>query len=237
MKKFTEKILTLLWPSVCPFCGKVSREGICNKCRKETDKLRIEEPRCMKCGKPVRYKEQEYCRDCAHTHHYYDRGMGLWLHHEPVSTSIYQFKYHNQRHYAKYYAKEIDRQKREAVREMCPEAICPVPLHPRRKRKRGYNQAEILAKELGKLWGIPVEKNLVQRVCYTRPQKTLDPVMRKKNMQHAFAVRKGRSIPKKVLVIDDIYTTGNTIDEMAKVLKIAGVQKVYFLTISIGQGY
>ena len=83
----------------------------------------------MRCGKPVQYKEQEYCHDCAHTYHYYDRGAALWLHKEPVSTSIYQFKYHNQRRFGFYYASEMAFRCRNLIRQWNPEAIIPVPLH------------------------------------------------------------------------------------------------------------
>lgn len=190
----------------------------------------------MKCGKPVRYKEQEYCRDCMHTHHYYDRGVGLWLHKEPVNTSIYQFKYHNQRVFGQYYAKEIAVHYETLIRRWNPNLIIPIPLHKKRRRKRGYNQAGILAEELGLLLGIPVDKTSVQRIRYTDPQKKLDNKKRKQNLSRAFAVKSMKGV-KNVLLIDDIYTTGSTIDAVAKVLKDAGVEKVNFLTISIGQGY
>ena len=114
--------------------------------------------------------------------------------------------------------------------------IIPVPLHRSRQRIRGYNQAQILAEELGKRLDLPVNKDAVKRIQKTRPQKVLGSRDRIRNLKGAFGVTKSW-IPKKcVLVIDDIYTTGNTIHRVAKVLKNAGAQKVYFLTISIGQG-
>ena len=122
-----------------------------------------------------------------------------------------------------------------------PQALVPVPLHRKRRRKRGYNQAELLAEEIGKILGIPVVANLVKRVHYTGYQKKLDPIGRKKNLEHAFAPGGDPDrLPtdfRRVIIIDDIYTTGNTVDQVAKVLKTMGFQKVYFLTISIGQGY
>lgn len=191
----------------------------------------------MRCGKPVRHEEQEYCRDCAHTYHYYDRGAALWLHKEPVSTSIYQFKYHNQRRFGLYYAEEMAQHYQNLIRSWSPEAVIPVPLHIHRRRKRGYNQSLIVAEQLGKILGIPVADELVVRVKNTSPQKQLNHREREKNVQEAFALNYRLKGVKSVLVIDDIYTTGNTVDEVARVLKRAGVEKVYFLTISIGQGY
>lgn len=233
--------MKILWPETCPFCGKVNKDGVCAKCARAAEKLFVVEPRCMKCGKPVRYKEQEYCHDCRHIHHYYDRGAGVWLHKNPVSRSIYQFKYHNQRVYARFYAEVIADRYGRLIREWKPQGIVPVPLHIRRRRKRGYNQAELLAEELSKLVGIPVMNHLVKRIHYTDPQKQFDNRMRRKNLEHAFApgIASGQWPAKlhRVLIIDDIYTTGNTIDQVSKILKDRGVQKVYFLTISIGQGY
>ena len=241
IEKWTDKILNIFWPKTCPFCGKVNCDGICHSCRKKVDELQILEPRCLKCGKPIRYSEQEYCHDCKVTNHIYDRGVSMWIHKPPVNYAIYQLKYHNQRYYAKYFAVEICAQYEAVIRRWRPQALVPVPLHRRRRRKRGYNQAELLAKEIGKNCGIPVISNLVKRVHYTGYQKKLDPQGRKKNLEHAFAPggdpeRLPRDLHR-VLIIDDIYTTGNTIDQVAKILKSMGFQKVYFLTISIGQGY
>ena len=93
----------------------------------------------------------------------------------------------------------------------------PVPLHPSRKRKRGYNQAQILAEEIGKILEIPVDSKSLIRTRKTSPQKKLGHQERKKNLKHAFAVK---------------HTF-----QSANVLKQIGVDNVYFLTISIGQGY
>lgn len=227
----------ILWPDTCPLCGKVRAGGLCGLCAEKAEALLVKEPACMKCGKPVRENEQEYCADCMHTEHSYDRGTAVWIHRKPVSTSIYRFKYHNQRFYARFYAAEIISQKRTVIRRWHPDAIVPVPLHPRRKRKRGYNQAEILAREIGRQLEIPVCPELVRRVRDTKPQKNLGHDGRKKNLTQAFETAGKICGLDCILVVDDIYTTGNTIDAVASVLKKAGVSKVYFLTISIGQGY
>ena len=115
------------------------------------------------------------------------------------------------------------------------EAVVPVPLHSSRRRKRGFNQAELLARELGRRMQIPVYARAVFRIRNTRPQKQLDGRERQENLKGAFAVSKRWNCPKSVLLVDDIYTTGSTIHRIAGLLKKAGVQKVYFMTISIGQ--
>ena len=236
-RKITEKTVSWMWPEVCPFCGRVSRQGICTGCREKLKTLRIKEPRCMRCGKPVSYGEQEFCHDCMHMEHWYDRGYGLWLHKEPVSTSIYQFKYHNQRRYGVCYVEELLRCYGRSIETWAPDLMIPIPLHKKRRRKRGYNQAAVICRELGGRLGIPVDEKSLVRMLYTEPQKKLSHQERRKNLRHAFAVKTCFRPVRKVLLIDDIYTTGNTIDAAASVLKKKGVEKVYFLTISIGQGY
>lgn len=231
------KIKQFLWPEICPFCGKVYRTGICPGCQKLLENLRIQEPRCLKCGKPIRYHEKEYCHDCQNTKHYFEEGKSLWIHKAPVNQSIYQFKYHNQREFSRYYAEEMAKEYAEIVRRWSPDLMIPIPLHVRRRKRRGYNQAELLAKELGKYLKIPVDCKSVTRVRYTNPQKKMDHNKRKSNLKHAFRVQPLLPTIKKVVLIDDIYTTGNTIDAVASELKKKGVEKVYFLTISIGQGY
>ena len=170
----------------------------------------------MQCGKQIRSMEKEYCYDCMHTHHYYEQGLSLWNHKAPVNQSIYQFKYHNQRRYGELYSQELVKNFQKEIRRWNPDVIIPVPLHRARRRKRGYNQAQILAENLGRMLCIPVDSKSLARRKKTSP--AFRPV-------------------RKVLLVDDIYTTGNTLDAAAKALKGKGVEKVYFLTISIGQGY
>ena len=83
------------------------RTGICPECQKKLKPLFVTEPRCVQCGKPLHVSEKEYCHDCAEGQHYFDAGSAVWVHKEPVSNSIYQFKYHNQRAFAKEYAKVL----------------------------------------------------------------------------------------------------------------------------------
>lgn len=193
----------------------------------------------MKCGKPIRDQEQEYCHDCMRTQHYFDRGAALWLHKPPVNQSIYQFKFHNQRNFGKYYAREMMAEYGDVLTGWKIDMIIPIPLHPGKYRKRGYNQAAVLAEEIGKLLGIPAEESVLARIKKTGPQKKLGPGKRRQNLKGAFLVqgkRKAALRGRTVLLIDDIYTTGSTLDEAARILKKAGAEKVFYLTISIGQG-
>lgn len=239
-------MLEKLYPPVCVFCetllprGAGKRQagfgdGICEKCSKKVKV--IHGPRCMKCGKPIAKEEQEFCYDCSRRKYAFDGGRSLWIHKMPVNHCIYQFKYANRRGYAKVFARELWRHYRSQLYQWGAEQIIPVPLHPKRRRKRGYNQAELIAVQLGEWCKITVDTKSVIRRKNTTALKQLNGRERNQNLKQAFAVRGTWKPAKTVVLIDDIYTTGSTLHHIAQVLKEAGAEKVYFLTISIGQGF
>ena len=152
-------LLNAVYPRRCPICdGLLSREEL-YLCRNCVEKIHpILGARCKKCGKPVGDEQTEYCRDCRERiedgNCWFDRGRSLWTHRPPVSGSIYQFKFKNRRVYARYYAETMKERLGKQIQKWKVQAILPVPMDKWKKRKRGYNQAEILAEELGKLTGI-----------------------------------------------------------------------------------
>lgn len=189
------------------------------------------------CGKPIRYEEQEFCYDCSRNEYAFDGGRSLWLHKEPVNQSVYRFKYKNRRIYAEVFAKEMANQFIMQIKRWGIEVLIPIPLSKRKQRVRGYNQAAWLAAQLGEYLDVPVEEKTLIRRWDTTPQKKLSNKGRKRNLQGVFCVKPGWKSKKSVLLVDDIYTTGSTLHEAAKELKKSGVSHVYFLTISIGQGF
>lgn len=238
--KYTgEYILSLLYPDICPFCGRILKKEewgqICKKC--EFKLPYIYEPRCKRCGKPVNKEEQEYCRDCENHRHYYDGGLAVWEHRPVVAQAIYQFKYHNRRVYSRFFAKEMVKSYESVIRKWNIDLIVPIPISKKRKRQRGYNQAELIAEEISSLMGISLDAHSFARIKDTVAQKKLDVWKRKINLSKAFVWRGENKLQGNILLIDDIYTTGNTIDAAAKVLKASGASKVYFMTISIGEGF
>ena len=227
--------MRVIYPQTCYFCGKINKTPVCACCKKKI--IYVKEPRCKRCGKPIRYEEEEYCEDCRRETLYYEQGRSIWIHKDPVAWSIYQFKYYNRRVFGDYYASEMWRIYGEKIKSWEIDTIIPIPLHWMRRVDRGYNQAEILAKQLGKYAGVVVQTKGIKRIRYTERQKYLGHKERKKNLTGAFVITKKWKRARNVLLIDDIYTTGNTINEVAKILKQNGVEKVCFLTISIGQGF
>lgn len=117
-----------------------------------------------------------------------------------------------------------------------PDALVPVPLHPAREKKRGYNQAALLAAELGKQLDIPVLTGFVERTRNTRPQKELEGTKRQNNLKKAFKIVQNDVKLNTIVIIDDIYTTGSTIDAVAQACREAGVKHVYFAALAIGRG-
>ena len=190
----------------------------------------------MKCGKPLGEYDGEYCMDCGKTGHAYDRGRALFLYDDRLRDSIAAFKYRGRREYKRFYGEELARVFGPQAVRWRPEVLIPIPLHPSRLRKRGYNQAELLARELGKRWRVPVETDLLVRVEKTLPQKGLTGKERKRNMKTAFKICPDRVRFKTILLSDDIYTTGSTVDAAARALKEKGAERVYFLCIGIGSG-
>ena len=227
------KILDIFYPRCCPVCQKIlkdQRRMICPECEK---KLRpIGHPRCYKCGKPI--EEGEYCKDCQKHTHIFDQGRGIFVYDGIMRRSVTRYKYYGCREYGDFYAKAMYRDAWKNLNQWKPDLIVPVPIHKSKERLRGFNQAAYLAERLSCYTGIPVDTDLVQKVVKTKSQKKLNAMQRRKNLEKAFLVTKNIR-GKDILVIDDVYTTGSTIDAMAGCLRKRGAKNIYFLTVCIGR--
>lgn len=206
---------------------------ICTRCN-DTLKI-IKNPRCMKCGKSLSEHEKEYCDDCKEKKHYFDKGFALYEY-SCINRSIYKFKYGGRQEYADFYGKEMAKVLGKTILNIKPDVIIPVPLHNSKLKKRGYNQADLIGKNLAYYLDIPYSDKVVIRAKKTVPMKELDALERQNNLKNAFIVYDYDVKLNKVLIVDDIYTTGSTIDSMAQVLKAKGANHIYFVTLSIGAG-
>ena len=231
------RLLNLIYPRRCPVCDDIvgGTRLICEPCRLRLHPVR--EPFCKKCGKPLSTQEAEYCPDCGRRKHLYTRGRAVFEYDFVMREYIGSFKYENRREFGDFYVREMLGSCKEAVRSWNIDLIIPIPLHRSRRRTRGFNQAELIARKLGKELGIPVSADTLLRSRKTKPQKELNDQERRNNLKNAFKIGKNDLEFKKILLIDDIYTTGSTIDAAASVLLDHGAEKVYFLSISIGRGY
>lgn len=231
-------MIDMLFPGRCPVCDEIvmpKGKLICRECR---PKLRyVSEPYCKKCGKPLALAEQEYCGDCSRRRHVYDAGLALFCYQGEARKSVERFKFKNKREYAEFYAEEMVKRLGRQIAGWEAEVLVPVPVHRSRLRERGYNQAAVLAAKLSKRTGIPMDGHLLIKKKRTLPQKTLEEKERIKNVRDAFQTGKNVVQYKKIIIVDDIYTTGSTADECAKVLKRCGAEKVYVLCLCTGKDY
>jgi ComF family protein len=145
-------------------------------------------------------------------------------------------KYGGRREYAEFFGEEIEKYLGDFIRKVNPDGIVPIPLHKKRFAHRGYNQAELLARVLGTHVELPVYTKMLVRVKNTKPLKLQNPSERQNNLKKAFIMAQNDVKLKTILVVDDIYTTGSTIDEAARVLKENGVENIYFVTLACGAG-
>ena len=148
--------------------------------------------------------------------------MALLNYNEISAPSLAKIKYHNHREYLDFYAEAAYRKYAARIARLSPDLIIPVPVHKSRMKKRGFNQAE----------EIPMNSSLLIRSKKTVPQKDLGPALRLKNLEQAFSCRKLPYRMKKVLLIDDIYTTGSTAEACSRALKKAGAEQVFLLVIA-----
>ncbi len=235
MQKGMKKLIQLFYPLRCPVCDRIVRasgEKICTQC---LGRLRLlTPPWCMKCGKKV-VGSAEYCADCTRKSHDYVRGRALYEY-EGAALSIYRFKYGGRQEYAEFFGEQTVEFLGDFIRDIAPDALIPVPLHRKRKNARGYNQAELLAREIGERLGIPVETGFLLRKKNTAPLKYENPEERQNNLKRAFNIGQNDVKLKNVILVDDIYTTGSTMDEAARTMRAAGVKDVYFITLACGAG-
>lgn len=234
-EKYPDRLCDLLYPRRCPVCDRpVQPFGgkICREC--EGELIPVTGPVCMKCGKPLR-DEEEFCQDCLIREHVYDRGIALYTY-GSIRRTLYRLKYAGRGEYADYLGEEMARRLGRRILAWKPDALVPVPLHPVREKKRGYNQAALLAGVLGRQLGVPVVNDWLIRTQNTRPQKELSGEKRRNNLKKAFKIVRDDVKLNTIVIIDDIYTTGSTVDAAALECRGAGVRKIYFAALSTGSG-
>ncbi len=232
-----QTILDILFPRRCPVCGEIVRPAgrlICPSCFRELSF--VKDPVCKKCGKEIISDTMEFCEDCMSHRHAFEYGVALVNYDEAARAAMVQIKYKNKREYLDFFGEALAARYKKIIQRMQADAIVPIPIHAARRKKRGFNQAEILAEILGGRLGIPVHPEMLVRTKKTLPQKELSASDRLKNLSHAFAAGEVPAGVSRVLLVDDIYTTGSTIEACSRVLRRAGVEDVYFVVICMTGG-
>ncbi len=205
---------------------------MCDKCYCEF--VSPSEPLCEVCGGSAD-TVLECCSECLEMKHYWQRGVTVWKYEGAAREAIHRYKYRGDLALADFFATEMALKMQELdVKNI--NIITWIPLHPLKKFIRGYNQSELLAKRLSALINHPCKK-LIDRVKCTRQQAMLDRDGRQKNMKNAFGInRKNKAFIKdaEILLLDDVLTTGSTLNEAARVLVNNGAQSVTVISIARG---
>lgn len=223
-----------IYPPRCLLCGGkgMEKRDICGFCYSRLpDNLSA----CIRCALPLPAdllnSKNIVCGRCQKKPPAFDYSVSLFRYEEPVVWLIKQLKFNERLSHAKLLGEMLAERvkhgaaQKNTVYNTIPECILPVPLYKKRLRKRGFNQSIELARLVAKQAGLPLELNMVERVRETEAQTGLDAGQRRKNLRSAFKVV-GSVKYNHVVIVDDVVTTGSTVNELALVLKRAGVKRV-----------
>ncbi len=230
-------LVSLFYPSACVACAAAIGDGadLCPSCQGKAPRVRP--PFCAKCSQPFAgdISGPFTCENCAGRVLHFDAAVAAYRSRGVVREVMHDFKYsrkiHLQRLLGRWLSETLEDPRLAGRRFDC---IVPVPLHPARQRERGFNQAQLLATELQRSAGLPLD-DLLQRIRYTTTQTQFDRQERMENLRGAFRLRRGRDVQGwRMLLVDDVLTTGSTLSECAEILKNAGALTVHAATVARG---
>jgi ComF family protein len=235
--KFLKRALALAFPFNCTVCGQgagtEAAMDLCAPCRGRLPRL---ERACLHCANPLAAGDAGsrdvvlLCGRCLHKPPHFQRSHCAFLYGEPISWLLHGLKYHQRLAGIPVLSELLLEHLRSQVLQW-PELIVPMPLHPARLRRRGYNQALELARPLARELGIPLAAGICARVRDTPPQSELPASRRAANVRNAFRLR-GALTAKHVAIVDDVVTTGATVNELARLLKRHGAETVEVWAVS-----
>ena len=226
---FKSFILDLLFPMFCFGCNK---EGslLCDAC---VPALRVVPPQCFVCGKLAPSPVGRTCVSCCKKSHIFGFLSPFMYQQEIVRMMIHAFKYEGMKSLAPFFAEHIFCYLQKYGALPTATLFIPIPLRARRRRARGFNQAELIAVRLGKLTGISVDTTILKKVKDTVPQASLSAQDRRCNLEGSFQISARAEIKRKtIILVDDVKTTGVTLEEAARVLKKAGAKEIWAITIA-----
>ena len=234
LKKLADNLLDIFYPRFCLLC-RTNLQGsngtyLCPDCAGQIKPIK-ETDVCFKCGESLgpHIGTKKRCLGCQTRPLKFTRAIGAARYNDVLRSLIHKYKYGGEKFLADLLA-DLLKAKLETEKDLLREIdlLMPVPLHPSRFRERGFNQAELLARRLGRSLARPLIINNLCRIKKLAPQSTLSRSERLNNLREAFAVKHPHQLKNKtVLLIDDVMTTGTTASEIAGVLKKAGAKKVY----------
>ena len=228
----TDQILNWLYPPACIACKvrlpvNMGNFYICERCEPLFEK--VAPPVCKKCGQ-VLSAENENCASCFGKNFYFESNMSTFMYDELMRDLLRDMKFRNKKRIATglglIWARLINLPEEALV-------LTWLPMYSKKQKERGFNQAEVMAKEIAKVSGLPC-KNLLRRTVDTPAQSGLHPKLRQENVKDAFEIVRGQSVLDiDIVIIDDIFTTGASLNECARVLKEGGAKKIYAKTLAL----
>jgi ComF family protein len=236
MRLFVEKFLQFLLPRQCPCCEKFleeGQEGICTACLSKIHW--IEPPFCSVCGTPFVSREagSHPCGACLVKKKYFTMARALGFYEGSLQEAIHRWKYQGKTHLTPFLGEWMAEGLSRYWDSYQFDLLVPVPLHLHRLRERGFNQTLLLVKELSRRTGIPYQKRVLQKRRPTIPQVDLSGIEREKGVKGVFHIIRGEQLEgKSILLVDDVYTTGATVNECSKVLLAGGAERVDVLTLA-----
>jgi competence protein ComFC len=228
--------LDLIFPPVCPVCQSLVRDTgedliICPDCHKAIKLVRP--PYCPRCGLPYPSGEAHLCAPCLTERWYFEVHRTCALYEGALKEAIHRFKYGGVFPLARVFGDLLQPVLYVLAGDYPIDVMVPVPLHISRLRERGFNQAFLLVKELSKRTGILYQERVLRKIKDTPDQITLKKRERRKNLRGAFQVQDQEAIEgKAVVLVDDVYTTGATVNECSRTLMAAGAKQVAVLTVA-----
>jgi ComF family protein len=232
-------LASVVFASPCRICGEVltnaSRIPICEKCLDGFEK--IDEPMCAGCGRPFTVAgagrvEQPLCRLCRIGFYGFDRARSFAIYDQALTEAVLLLKYEELTRLGDWFAERLADVVRRAPGDLRADIVVPVPLHADRRRERGYNQAELIARPLAERLGIRLNSRILVRTKPRPPQLVLSRAEHWRSVRGAYAIGSAGKVDNlRVLLVDDVLTTGATLDASARVLKKAGVEAVLGLTV------
>ncbi len=217
-----------LLPHHCLLCQHISDRALCKDCEQSLAWL---QDTCPKCSYPIdkqTISEPTPCPACFKNKFYFTRTIALFHYEEPISSFIKELKFNGQLAVATWLGQILSEHVEKIYsNELLPQLIIPMPLHVKRLRQRGYNQALEIARIVSKCLDITLQPNVCRRIRHTRPQAQLSALQREKNIQQAFEIRGAINVGVgHVAIIDDVMTTGSTCNVLSQLLYEQGIKQI-----------
>ncbi|GMO62230.1 MAG: ComF family protein [Rickettsiales bacterium] len=235
MKKLLDFLVRLLFPPKCMVCKRIITEydTICPECWAKVKK--IQRPFCAKCSEPLEFKisDDDICLNCLKNEPLYIKSRTAFIYNKFISKIIMRFKFYDETYLKTFMAKNMIDASADIIAQI--DILIPVPLHKNRLRQRKYNQSLLLCKEIAKRTGKIVITDFLYKSKHTIPQAKLNQISRKENLKNNFKINKkykGLYKDKNFAIVDDVITTGTTINECVKILNRRGIKNVYAISFA-----